>query len=53
MSEVISRREAGDRKIGILDTGYLINKRLPAIGWNSFELDHHSLHLITASLEAE
>jgi hypothetical protein len=30
-----------------------MNKRLHVVGWNSFELDHHSLHLITASLEAE
>ena len=30
-----------------------INKRLHAIGWDSFALDDHTLQLITASLEAE
>jgi len=30
-----------------------IDKRLHAIGWDSFELDDHTLQLITASLEAE
>ena len=30
-----------------------MNKRLHAIGWDSFELDDHTLQLITASLEAE
>jgi len=30
-----------------------MNKRLHAIGWDSFEMDDHTLQLITASLEAE
>ena len=30
-----------------------INKRLNTIGWDFFELDYHTLQLITASLEAE
>ena len=30
-----------------------MNKRLHAIGWYFFELDYHTLQLITASLEAE
>ena len=30
-----------------------MDKRLHAIGWDSFELDYHTLQLITASLEAE
>ncbi len=30
-----------------------MNKRLHAIGWDSFELDDHTLQLISASLEAE
>jgi hypothetical protein len=30
-----------------------INRRLHAIGWDSFEIDYHTLQLITASLEAE
>ena len=30
-----------------------ITKRLHVLGWDSFKMDDHTLHLITASLEAE
>ena len=30
-----------------------MNRRLHVIGWDSFEMDYHTLQLITASLEAE
>ncbi len=30
-----------------------INRRLHVLGWDSFEMDDHTLQLITASLEAE